>query len=276
MVWIINHRERNVGGAIQPPSCLESQGGAKPTYRLVGEAALARAGAGRQVIIAIHGFNVSRPKAVRAYVTLEKELRLSDDQVFFGVAWPGDGWLPVVNYPWEARDAAECGKALAKYLRAAMPDAARFNFISHSLGGRLLLEAVARLGSKAGEVCITAGAVDSNCLANDYAAVKRACERLSVLASRKDKVLRTAYPLGDFLSDVFFGDKDSPWRGALGREGPKPIEAAPVRHRQIPDKPAYDHGDYFPPSDVDGKPGQWNASVAYMRRAMNGEADAWP
>lgn len=276
MVWIINQRERDVGGAIVPASCLESQGGAKPTYRPVSDAAVTQATAGRQVIVAIHGFNVSRPKAVRSYITLQRELRLTDDQVLFGVAWPGDAWLPVVNYPWEGRDAASCGANLARYLVAAMPRAESLNFISHSLGGRVLLEAVKTLARKTGQVCITAGAVDSDCLAKGYAAVKGNSERISVLASKKDKVLKLAYPLGDFLSDVLLGDEDSPWRGALGRKGPKPVEPPPVRHRQIPDRLGYDHGDYFPPSDGGGNPGLWNTSVAYMRRAVNGDIDAWP
>ena len=276
MVWIINQRIQDVDGGIARPEVLESSGGAKPAYRPVSDAAVAAATAGRQVVLAIHGFNVSRPKAVRSYITLERDLRLTGEQVFFGVAWPGDAWIPVVNYPWEASDAAACGDALARYLLAAMPDATGFNLVSHSLGGRVLLQALKRLGRRAGQVCITAGAVDSDCLATAYAPVKAKADRISVLASKKDKVLWAAYPLGDFVSDVLLGDKDSPWHGALGRKGPRPFEPVPVTHRQIPKAEGYDHGDYFPPSDGAAAPGRWTKAVAYMRRALNGEPDAWP
>jgi hypothetical protein len=274
VVWIINQRTQDIDGGIARPEVLESQGGAHPTYRPVRGGAVAAATAGRQVILAIHGFNVSRPKAVRSYVTLEQDLRLTGEQVFFGVAWPGDAWIPVVNYPWEAGDAVACGDALARYLLTAMPDAAGYHLVSHSLGGRVLLEALKRLGRRAGQVCITAGAVDSDCLATAYAPVKGKADRISVLASKKDKVLWAAYPLGDFVSDVLLGDRDSPWRGALGRRGPQPLEGAPVIHRQIPGGAGYDHGDFFPPGDGGTAAGRWTRAVAYMRRALNGEPDA--
>jgi len=167
---------------------------------------------------------------------------------------------------------------LAEYLNTRMARAASLSFISHSLGGRVLLEAVKGLARPAREVVITAGAVDDDVLARQYVAVKAKIARLSVLSSAKDKVLRLAYPLGDFASDVFWGDKDSPWHGALGLHGPNPTEIFPgVTPRQIPDKPPYGHGDYFPPSDpAPPKPGgAWERSARYMRQAVNGGGDAW-
>jgi len=272
----ISVRSKNVGGPVVRASCLESAGGAEPGYRPIEDAVVAVSVAGKDVIIGIHGFNVSRPKAVRSYVTLEGELQLTSDQAFFGVLWPGDYWLPVVNYPAEAADAEQSGRYLAEYLDAHFAGAASVSFISHSLGGRVLLEAVKQLGRPVREVCITAGAVDNDCLKSQYAGAKAKAERVSVLASRKDKVLKLAYPLGDFGSDVFWNDSDNPWRGALGLKGPNPFEPPPrVRHRQIADQLGYDHGHYFPPGDGSQAPGKWRAAVAYMRRCVNGAADTW-
>jgi hypothetical protein len=277
VVWLINQRARDVDGPIQTPEVLESAAGPKPTYHAVPAARVAEAVRGRRVVIAIHGFNVSRPKAVRAYATLEASLKLTADEVFFGVLWPGDAWIPVINYPAEAQVAVKCGAALAAFLDARMAEAAALDFISHSLGGRVLLEAVGRLSRPAREVCVTAGAVDSNVLSKQYLAARDNAHRVSVLASSKDKVLKLAYPLGDFGADVLFGDKDSPWKGALGLKGPKPTEVPPkVEHRQIPAASKYGHGDYFPPSDGSGAGTKWPISVAYMRRCIDGAPDAWP
>ena len=276
MVLIINQRTAGYGGVIARADCWESAGGETPDYTPVLAADLDRITANKQVIVAIHGFNVNRPDAVRAYVTLRRELNLTGNQIFFGVVWPGDGWVPVVNYPWEAGDAVNCGRHLAAWLTAAMPRASGFNFVSHSLGGRVLLEAVRTLGTKAAQVCITAGAVDDDVLAASYVAVKDKAQRISVLSSTKDVVLAAAYPLGDFVSDIFLGDRDSPWRGALGRTGPHPTEAdPPVSTCQIPATPAYGHGNYFPPGDGGDGNGRWKKSVAFMRRALNGEPNRW-
>jgi len=79
---------------------------------------------------------------------------------------------------------------------------------------------------------------------------------LAVLASKKDKVLRFAYPVGDLLQAfVFF------WKGeiglALGYHGPKPIgkHSVPgqVHHVQIPDGRESDHGDYIPGNSPNGE-----------------------
>ena len=272
MVLIINQRTGGHAGAIARADCWESAGGKTQTYTVVTPTEVERRTAGKQVVIAIHGFNVSRPDAVRAYISLERQLALTADQVFFGVAWPGDGWIPVVNYPWESGDAASCGRYLATWLTAAMPQAASFNFVSHSLGGRVLLEAVRTLERSAAQVCITAGAVDDDVLSASYAEVKGKAERISVLTSTKDVVLRAAYPLGDFVTDVFLGDRDSPWHGALGRKGPNPAEVPPgVTTCRIPTDPAYGHGDYFPPGNGGVGNGRWKKSVDYMSRALKGD-----
>lgn len=284
MVLLINQRTAGYAGAIARAACWESAGGAVPTYAVVTDADLRGRTRDKQVIVAIHGFNVNRPDAVRSYAALEHELALTPDQVFFGVLWPGDGWIPVVNYPWESKDAMQCGAYLAQFLTAGMPHALSFNFISHSLGARVLLETLALLPMKAGEVCITAGAVDDDSLAKEFASVADRARRISLLTSVTDRVLLGAFPAGDFVADVFLGDKNSPWHGALGFFGPQPRPTRPpLFHRPIPKAPlglldpdAYDHGDYFPPSEPGGHRDLWRRSVAYMRRAINGEADAWP
>ena len=82
------------------------------------------------------------------------------------------------------------------------------------------------------------------------------------------------------LSDLF-GDNDSPWSGALGLKGPRGAYGVNGRPRQIPTSPAYDHGDYLPPSKPiapipTNPPPLWEKSADFMIRAFRGENQDWP
>jgi hypothetical protein len=277
MTRFVSTRTHDVGGAVTPAFALESAAAASPTYTTIADAQIERDTAGKDVILAIHGFNVSRPNGVRSLGALEAALAPTSGQMFFGVLWPGDFWLPVVNYPSESSDAQKSGVYVADYLNTHMPRAASYAFISHSLGGRVLLEAVKDLKRPVREACIAAGAVDDGVLDNQYVAAKANAGRVSVLASAKDKVLGLAYPLGD-LASLFWGNDDNPLHSALGLHGPNPFDPPPkVDARQIPDDQDYGHGDYLPPSDLSVSPpdARWRRAVDYMRRAVNGAPDSW-
>lgn len=249
-------------------------------YDLVADDAVRRDVAGADVILATHGFNVAFAGGVAALSRLETALALDPRQRFFGVLWPGDFWLPVVNYPWEAEDAVASGKELADYANRVFAGANSISFISHSLGARVVLEAVRRLNRPALEVCLTAGAVDRDCLTRQYLDAARNAGRISVLSSTKDKVLRLAYPAGDFISDLLLGDSDSPWKGALGRKGPPTPVRAPIFGQPIPSASGFDHGDYLPPGspNLPAQPPRpkWADSADYMRRAVTGQSGRWP
>jgi hypothetical protein len=124
--------------------------------------------------------------------------------------------------------------------------------------------------------------VDYDCFERQHAGVLSKAGRISVLASAKDRVLETAYPAGDFLSDVF-GDKDSPFGRALGLKGPRRTLPAPNLHYRIPNEQGYGHSDYFPPGD--GPPGdgkapdaksRWLKSASFAARIVRGQPGAWP
>lgn len=277
MTRFISTRARTQGDGVKAAHVFASQGGNQPTETPIGLHLVPDLVEGKEVILAIHGFNVSHGDGVRAMILMEQELRLTDDQIFFGVLWPGDWFLPIINYPAEARDAVESGRRVAGLLNTAFRTAAGFSFISHSLGARVLMEAVQGLAVPARQLCITAAAADNDCLSGPYARVKRRAARTTVLASKRDLTLAAAYPLGDFASDIFWRDNDKPWRAALGRAGPSPKEAAPVVHRQIPKADGYDHGHYFPPGKGPAGPvdAPWRRAVGYMRRCIHGAPDTW-
>ena len=240
--------------------------------------ALASRAAGRDVLLATHGFNVSREDGIRSLARLEARLRPTASELFLGVLWPGDFWIPVVNYPSEAADAVECGVRLARFCDQYLRTARSLSFLSHSLGGRVILEAAANLGRQPKHVCLTAAAVDWDCLEQQYAEVVRKAGLITVLSSRADVVLKLAYPAGDFFSDLFWGDNDNPFSAALGRQGPRPVAPDGVVPWQIPDDARYGHGDYLPPSDTNSPPpGQrWEAAADFMARAFRGQPQLWP
>lgn len=278
MTFFLDFRTDAVGGSIlDEPRVLEGNGLVDPPeLRFLGLTLPRDSIVGREVVFATHGFNVSRPAGVHALARLGRDLDLPPAFVFVGVLWPGDWWIPAVNYPAEAGDAVRCGRRLAKFVNTRLSAAAGISLVSHSLGGRLVLEAVSRLDRPAREVCVLAAAVDDDCLTSrQYDAARANAKRISVLASKSDKVLRLAYPAGDFLSDIFFHDDDSFRHKALGYHGPHP-RAEGVLHAQIRDNERYDHSDYFPPSKPNDPITKQNRPEAFIAETLLGLPHAWP
>jgi hypothetical protein len=268
------------GGIVEDPYVLEGNGRVdRVELRPIDWRVLADRVAGREVVFATHGFNVSYREGAQSLAQLEADLNLGPGFVFVGVLWPGDWWLPVVNYPAEASDAVRCGQLLANFVNVKLPRARSVSLTSHSLGGRLVLEAVVHLQRRAREVCMLAAAVDDDCLSSpQYAAAHGNADRISVLASTKDLVLRLAYPAGDFASDIGYDD-DSPWRRALGYHGPHPGVPARVHHAQIDPRDGYGHGDYlpaFPPPGPGDPVPKTTRPERFIRETLLGLPYTWP
>lgn len=272
MTHYISFRSSPVGGKILArPLALAGDGTAVPlALEALDHDALAARVSGKDILFAVHGFNVGLALGANQMTLIERALALPPSAMFLGVLWPGDFVLPVVNYPFEADDAVICGRRLAELCNGALASAASVSFFSHSLGGRLVLEAVSRLQKKARTVCLTAAAVDRNVLTHQYAAALRNAEQVSVLSSRKDWVLQLAYPGGDFLSDLF-GDGDSPFRGALGLKGPRPAAGPTVGDHKVPvGQPPCEHNSYMPG-------GSHFAEVAqFTKRCFDRLPQTWP
>lgn len=277
MTLFLNCRTSAVGGdVVSEPYVLEGDGLVDSVaLRTLGWAIPSERVLGREVVFATHGFNVSYANGVHSLAGLERDLALPPRFVFVGVLWPGDWWIPVVNYPAEAADAARCGRLLASFVNRTLKAAANVSFVSHSLGGRLILEAVKHLDRPAREVCLAAAAVDDDCLGRaQYDDARRNAARVSVLASTKDLVLKLAYPVGDFLSDVTYDD-DSPWRAALGYHGPRPAALDRVAPAQIPPGDGYNHGDYLPAGMSPTAP-KTRRAVTFLAESLLGIPHAWP
>lgn len=282
MTLYLNFRSQAVAGSIVDPYMLRGDGTAfPPALSAVPWAEIAGLVAGRNLLLGTHGFNVNYEEGARSLGQLERRLALGPSDLFIGVLWPGDFWIPVVNYPFEGDDANVCGAKLARFCNAWLGPAQSLSFVSHSLGGRLMLEAVKRLARRARSLCLTAAAIDRDCLTNEYADAAGNADRLAVLASHNDLVLKLAFRLGDPISDLLRDGRISAER-ALGYDGPPAVPPPPVAPPwQIPDQSDYGHGNYLPPSDrlqsnVEADADKWSKPADFMARAFRGLPQTWP
>jgi len=207
---------------------------------------------GRHVLLAIHGFNVDRAAGIACLSNWEKLLQLPAPSVFVGLLWPGDSiWLHGLDYPEAPRVANETGRLIGPYLDSNFAGAASISFASHSLGARVLLATVSKMNRPVRRATIMAGAIDDDSLNTEFQTAAARIAEISVLASNQDKVLSTAFPLGNFFGGILAAGHPW-WRSALGKSGPswpRPDNfKAPF---EIPGNWDFGHGDYLqldPPS----------------------------
>ena len=281
MTYFLNFRTKGVGGAVVDPYLLEGDGTEVPPAVSVVDAGLMPSiFAGKNVLFAAHGFNVDYQDGACELGQLDQYLDLPAPSLFVGVLWPGDCWLPVVDYPFEGDVSIDTGGRLAAFCNQYCTSAQSLSFVSHSLGARVVLEAVSRLARQARSVCLTAGAINRDCLTSEYATAAGNAERISILASDEDMVLKVAFTVGDPLADLLHSDH-SAFQAALGSLGPSlPLPKDVNYPWQIPDDLDYGHHDYLPPSPAVPLPPppntKWTSAADFMKRAFLGQSQTWP
>ncbi len=278
MTFFLSFRTRSVGGAVNPnPQLYEGLGDrTQPGWKVVQPAQLRAKFTGKSVLFVAHGFNVTQAYGTVSLGLLDHYMALTGDRMFVGVLWPGDSVIPVIDYPFEGSVAIDCGQRLAAFCDEFCRNAQDISFASHSLGARLVLEAVSAVDRKASTVCLTAAAINRDCLTTQYAKASKKCDRISILASREDSVLKLAFPVGDPLSLLLDPDHGL-FQSALGTRGPAlpaPVQVRP--HWQISDTEQtngdYDHGDYLPPKTPD----KWPRVADFIKRAFLDQTQIWP
>jgi hypothetical protein len=281
MTYFLNFRTQGVGGAVIDPYLLQGDGiTVPPALSVVPWASVPSIVAGKNLLFATHGFNVSYQDGACSLGLLDGFLNLASPNLFVGMLWPGDAWLPVVDYPFEGDVAIDCGGRLASFCNNWCAGAQSLSFLSHSLGARLVLEAVALLARKARSVCVTAAAINRDCLTAEYSRAAANSEMISILASHEDDVLKIAFSVGDPFADLLHDDH-TPFQAALGSGGPPTPAPQPVRFPwQIPDGDDYGHHSYLPPAQAVALPPppgtQWAQAANFMRRAFFGQPQTWP
>ncbi|WP_457103552.1 alpha/beta hydrolase [Mesorhizobium sp. URHB0026] len=273
-------RQKTVGGGVKSPTFLEGDGTTSALgLRDLSEQRLVGMASNHDVLFAVHGFNVSFKQGACALGRLEAALDLPASCQFIAVLWPGDSWLPVMNYPFEGSTSIDCGRRLASFCNRTLTGAASVSFVSHSLGARLALEATRKLERKVRSVCLTAAAINDDCLTSEYAGAFANSTVVSVLASHRDLVLKLAFPIGDPVADVLHLDH-KPFQSALGYGGPPESIGATVPPWQIADRSEFGHSDYLPPGDPNlpfpDPDGKWTKVAGFMSRAFEGRTQSWP
>ena len=207
--------------------------------------------AGRHLVLATHGFNVSATRGLPALEKWDELCTLPHPHVFVGVLWPGDSqFLPILDYPIEVPVAQQSGALLARLLNTHATGATSISMASHSLGARAILEAASQLKRRVAVMVLMASAIEDDCLAKEYASAARNTDKIHVVASRADRVLQFAFPLGNPVGELLLHGHPY-FKAALGRNGPDSYQeiASSCTHWQMPDgDPSWDfgHGDYMP------------------------------
>lgn len=194
-------------------------------------------------VIFIHGYNNAHAEARYKYAVFRDLIHQG-----FGVTtpviefhWPGNerwGFLSFLSYPTEVQAAIGSGQRLAAWIASLAPNA-RLIAVTHSMGGRVLLETVRTLRAQGAAdrlvgACMMAGAVRvDQVAAGTLGPITGEAMRWRVLFSGADKVLHYAFPIGQTAA------KDGVFPTAVGRAG------QPLAKWDSVDSPGYDHGYYW-------------------------------
>jgi Alpha/beta hydrolase of unknown function (DUF900) len=243
--WFLSTRAQSIGGPVAPVKILDADRPGFP-YDLTPE--LLAATRGREVFFGTHGFEVNQVVGTSHLTYWFNNLQIGS-ALPIGILWPGDCIIPIcVDYIVEGREAIQSGNLIADFINANFTGAASLCFASHSLGARLVLQAVNGLSRRVRRALFMAGAIDNTCLTGEYNLAAKKIDQISILASTEDDVLALAYPLGNPLQGII--DRGHPYyHAALGHDGPaQPYPPTPALQPnwQIPANLNYGHHDYLP------------------------------
>jgi hypothetical protein len=160
MTWFLNTRSEPSGGDVSPVKITDGA----LTYPVYPD--LLKLIQGRDLLIATHGFNVSQAAGVDHLSEWSRMLDLGGG-VFLGALWPGDStWLGALEYPFAAKAATNAGNSLAAFINANFTGALSISFASHSLGARVVLQAIRGLAKSftVRRLVLMAAAIDDDCL----------------------------------------------------------------------------------------------------------------
>lgn len=248
---VLNLREQPEGGGLKRPGAL------------AGSAAAQRH---RECVVLVHGFNNHEGEAAAAYLGFRRSQQAAQpsidahtlDTQLGDCFWPGDArwpgpidWLDFLVYPAAVHTAPDAGAALADLLRRLQAAGLlRVSFIGHSLGCRVVLEALRDVlaggGPALGRISLMAAAVPIEMLsaggAFETLFKQLASERVpvQVLHSSQDRVLRSAFPPGQILA----GPQEASIR-ALGLKGPPPAMPGMGGNVRAQRVEGAGHGDYW-------------------------------
>jgi esterase/lipase superfamily enzyme len=152
----------------------------------------------REVLVFIHGFNVTFANALRRTAQIAHDLQF--DGVPVAYTWPSAGKLTRAGY----RNDRGAADASIRHLQAFLLElvrksgAVRIHLIAHSMGNRVLTQALAGIVADPDvvnkkifqEIALTAPDVDSDVMARLAQAVAQTSRRVTLYASSRDHALQ--------------------------------------------------------------------------------------
>ncbi len=202
----------------------------------------------RDVFLMAHGYNVDRENGTESLTQWKSKLKIDAEAVFIGVLWPGDCVLPIfIDYIWEGSEAETSGTMLGEFVRDNFGFAASLTFASHSLGARVVLQAIQTLANsgRVRNLILLAGAIEDDTLLHEFNGAANKVDRISIVYSLEDDVLQLAYPAGTLVGGLIErGDPNV--KAALGRLGPSaPWPGKILPNPRLPSAWDYGHTDYM-------------------------------
>ncbi len=209
---------------------------------------------GRDVFLMAHGYHVDRKDGIQSLTQWKSKLEIDARPVFIGVLWPGDCVLPIfIDYVWEGSEAEKSGTMLGEFVRDNFGFAASWTFASHSLGARVVLQAIQTLADsdRVRNLILLAAAIEDDTLLHEFNDAAKKVDRMSIVYSFEDHVLQLAYPAGNLIGGLIErGDPNV--KAALGRLGPSSPMANIVPNLRLPSFWKYGHTDYMTTNPVAG------------------------
>jgi hypothetical protein len=210
---------------------------------------------GREVFLMAHGYHVDREDGTQSLTQWKSKLEIDAQPVFIGVLWPGDCVLPIfIDYVWEGSEAEKSGTMLGEFVRDNFGFAASLTFASHSLGARVVLQAIQTLADsdRVRNLILLAAAIEDDTLLYEFNGAAKKVDRISVVYSFEDHVLQLAYPAGNLIGGLIErGDPNV--KAALGRFGPSaPWPGKILPNPRLPSFWKYGHTDYMTTIPVAG------------------------
>lgn len=217
--------------------------------------ALVKAIAGREVYLMAHGYNVNRQHGMEALTNFAAGfvagLAPGPPPVCVGILWPGDCVIPIfIDYIWEGNEAEKSGQMVGELIANHFAGAASITLASHSLGARVVLNALETMQKAATplpvrDLILFAGAIEDDTLLKEFSKAAQGAGRITVVYSGQDKVLELAYPGGNLLGGLLErGDPNL--IAALGRHGPsQPWPGKIVADPPLPPAWNFGHTDYL-------------------------------
>jgi len=154
-------------------------------------------------VILIHGFNHSALQTREAYFQFKEQLGYFGYDYIIGFVWPCHEGR--IYYPCARGKTPQLGKELARTLQANFHSAEQIDVLGHSMGCRIICEALKIVRFK--NVFFLAPAIDADSFERDgsYNCIFKSCSQIIVYFSHHDTLLKWAYPLAEMSLKTALG-----------------------------------------------------------------------